>query len=236
MPANVVAVTGFVPLGLRNVSNDKFRALGADLVQAIADGGALVHEFDNFPLHECWMFKWLFEHDKLGIQPARPVASDRFTSAFHKVQSDSVMHQKMEWTRMALDATAEPLADVYVWIDYGILKQPQMTKEVVTRFFQKVIANPPTDNILAPGLRDPETTDHEFSWERFAGMYIVPAAYVRQMTDKMRDEALAMIRETDRLWFETDALVHLERRGELPVQQYKSWWGASMIENYPAVP
>ena len=228
----VMVVTGYTPLGVLNMSNEKFRELGAQLIEACADGGALVHSFDGFPLHDVWLYRWLFENDRLDIEPARPVAPDRFKTMLHKVQSDCMQNQKMEWVRSAYaDNPVE--ADVYVWIDYGVLKQQGMSKEVITRFIQKVIAFPPTDKIISPGLRDLDKEDHQHSWERFTGaLHVIPRQFVTKMALAMADEATAMIRQTNRLWFETDTLVHLERRNELPFQHYRCWWGASIFENY----
>src|SRR5947207_11740688 len=74
----------------------------------------------------------------------------RFPTPDIKVLSNIVMHQKMEW--MALAALEDTESEVFVWIDYGVLKQDSMSQPIITDFIHRLERKDVLEEITAPGI------------------------------------------------------------------------------------
>src|SRR6185369_16845429 len=97
--------------------------LGTELLDALVPH--MEHRIGMFKhdIESCWMYNFLQWRRK---QPTWSVSDnpEKNTLAYHVVQ-----HQKSEW--LYLSASFDPTADVYVWIDYGILGVPGVTVAVI---------------------------------------------------------------------------------------------------------
>ena len=230
MKINVVS--GYIPVpDVINVSEEKFRELGKALRDALPcrstffDGPASVLD--------TWLFRWLaqtpWRDDVVCSDPdpdTQRFGGDRFIT---KLMSNFVMHEKYSWLFRAMDE--DQASDVFVWMDYGVLKQENMSPEVVTRFVERLQEMEVT-KITAPGIREsadePEPTQ---SWDRFCGsLVIVPRRYVLPLAALMQLDAMRTIEETKKVTIESNTLARVERQGHIPFHWYQSWWGASMFD------
>jgi hypothetical protein len=225
----VKVVTGYVELPVLNCSPSRFRELGHKLV-AVAEDVAPTRVFYNY-LDECWMFKWL-RSSGCPVRPQWPeLPTDRFAKPYDAVCSNIVMHQKYEW--LALAAIEDPLPDVFIWIDFGVLKQQDMTPQVVTDFLRKVAAKDRISKIEAPGIRQMEPVDDSVSWDRFCGsVVIVPRGHLFPLCQEMKLVAMNRIRETGVITIESNTLAHVELAHPSLFRWYPAWWGASMFTSY----
>jgi hypothetical protein len=160
----------------------------------------------------------------------------RFATPRAKTLSNFVMHQKMEW--MALAALEDTEPDVFVWIDYGVLKQVDMTTDVVKEFLLRLERKEVLEEITAPGIRSQPGTIKELpipevSWDRFCGsLVIVPRHLLFQLHRAMKRLAMAQVLTSHKISIESNTLAEVEYHSLLPFHWYQSWWGASMFTSF----
>lgn len=233
----VKVVSGYIPIpGIINVTPERFQQLGAALATAIPCNMSFYDIPDPDRLHETWMAMWLGQQswkDEVTCSdpdpdPAR-FGGDRFKT---KLLSNYVMHEKSTWVGRTF--LRDETTDVFVWIDYGVLKQIGMTPETVTRFIRELEAVQLPDAVIAPGIRPtPDEPDPAQSWDRFCGsLVIVPRKWVEPLAICMMQDAMDTIKATKKVTIESNTLARVERQQMIPFHWYQSWWGASMFDSF----
>src|ERR1700692_4829567 len=149
----VGVVTGFIPIPVHHLTEDRYHALGSQLQQAC--GEADVIRIGGGQLKECWAYDLC-----TGLPPANPVPADRYASPEINVMSHVIQHQRTTW---AMEAAQDyPNIDVWVWFDYGLMKQGDWTgkpirAENVQRFLRKFADMEALDHIPVPGSTELQT-------------------------------------------------------------------------------
>lgn len=224
--SKVLAVTGYVPLPILNVSESKYRELGSQLLAACPDHVA----FDYDPLDKCWAHRFVKSMMPHHASPSLP--ADRFPDEWTALSSSIVNLNKTWWLCRA--QKMEPHYDFYVWIDYGILKQTGMTPGVISDFLAAVATKGTKDAIVAPGLVD---KGEPMSWSahhtRFCGsVLIVPAELTVLFHADVVSTVYAHVHGTHTLSYDVNYFAAVERNGVVPFRQYRAWWDATQFTNY----
>lgn len=226
-------VSGYIPLPkLRNVSVDVFMERGRALGRAIAAANVSFCLFDNDRIEDCWAYDFCNRHGP--ISPSFPTAADRFPDIETQVQSCIIMHQKQEW--MCRAAIEDPEPDVFVWIDYGVLKQQHMSEAVVTRFCER-LAQRYVTSIELPGIKPhPYPVDNAQCWDRFCGSVVIePRDQLFRLARAMKATTQNFIRLTRTINIESNTMAEIEyaRWPDVLFRWYAAEWGAPMFDNLP---
>lgn len=232
----IKVVSGYTPLsGVINVTPDRFRDLGRLLRQACATVPTKFFDDPDQSVSDTWMWQWEIHNYRLASLRASDPSPDpaRFRVPQDKLLSNFIMHQKYEW--LALAALEDPYPDVFVWIDYGVLKQEGMTQQIIHEFLVGLTEAPPIHHITGPGIRPTaDMPDPKQSWDRFCGsLVIVPREWVFHLAHWAKRDAIQMACETGEVTIESNTLARAELLSGLPFHWYQSWWGASMFTSYP---
>ncbi len=222
----VKMVTGYCPLPILNVSEARYRELGQELVSAVPFDQDFA-EFAADTVERCWAYRYI---KSMMPHPAGPVPPDRFPDEWTACCSAIVNINKTRWLTQALDDGT----DIYVWIDYGILKQQGMLPEHVTEFLRKVETDGKRDEIVFPGLVDKADA---MSWAthhtRFCGsVLIVPRQFVVPFHAEMTRVVHAHVHGTGTLSYDVNYFAAVERNGFLPFRQYRAWWDQTQFTAY----
>lgn len=229
----VKVVTGYIPLPVRNMSVEQFRANGKRLLDCLP---CPVTVFDEPDIDGCWAKQFL-DHLHLPLVPsANNVPADRFPSPAVMAMSNIIQNQKSEWLFTAASKDSRP--DVFVWIDYGIFKQQPMKEQEIVDFIHKLEAQDSLDEIVAPGIHpQPVDVDPGEFCDRFCGsVTMVPSSLVSAYHDSMVSLAQALIRASGKIEWEVNYIARLEHIGILPLRQYRCWWDGSQFTNYGSHP
>src|SRR5581483_1852491 len=98
--SNVVVVSGYVPLKVKHVSQEKYRELGDAMFQAAAAGGAQTY-LGGGEFGELWLAKNY--PGAAELPPAHEVAADRYDSPAEFVASNIIQHQRTTWALEAAE-------------------------------------------------------------------------------------------------------------------------------------
>jgi hypothetical protein len=227
-------VSGFIPLpALRNIRPEQFKELGERLKSAVNACPNIFYEDDQ--ISDCWAHKYIVRNGLAGqIWPYSPSPPDRFADRTTHLQSCIIMHQKQEWLCRA--AIEDPGPDVFVWIDYGVLKQTDMTEQVVRNFCDRLLNRHSVSLIEAPGISERRPVDaDEKSWDRFCGSVVIePRKHLFELSRQMKAWTIRKMHEDKMISIESNTLAHMEYDNRWPIRWYQAWWGAPMFDNLPA--
>lgn len=213
-------VTGFVPIPNHPRSTLAYGEFAPGLFGAISP-----YTFFDTTLDKCWLQNYI---DGLGFTPTHSVADNKAknTLAYHIVQ-----HQKFEWIKEAQQF--HPEADVFVWIDYGILHVPGITAAVISRFLEKLEATANIPHVTAPGCWDRcEPVDKYPCWRFCGGLIIVPAQEVTALYNAVQQDVAYCIDKTRNVAWEVNTLARIESRRRIPIRWYSADHNASMFDNF----
>jgi len=229
-------VSGYIPIPqLRNATPETFLERGLHMTDAVHAGGLETHLFHATKLEDCWAYKFVREEMMQGraIMPSSPTMPDRFPDDGTHIKSCIIMHQKQEW--MCQAAIADPEPDVFVWIDYGVLKQQGMSEEVITRFCERLRARACFPCVEAPGIRpEPGPVDNTGSCDRFCGSVVIePRDKLFRLARAMKARTMEFIRKTHTINIESNVLAEVEHALTVPIRWYPAGWGAPMFDNLP---
>jgi hypothetical protein len=133
--------------------------------------------------------------------------------AYHIVQA-----QKTEFLEVA--SYVDPLADVFVWIDYGIFHVPGVTREIIDTFLDRADSE---RAIAIPGCWEKDQYpyfDHHPYWRFCGGVMVVPRRFIGPFNEAMKDQYISWLQETGNISWEVNTLARLEREDPgFPV-----WW------------
>lgn len=223
----VKIVTGYVEIPDHPRGATDYRALGADLMQAIDPHEAFVFDAPEFKVQDTWLARWL--HGAANITHSIADNAAKNTMAYHCVQ-----HQKLEFLSYAAEADqhADQPADVYVWIDYGIMHVPGVTAAVIQKYLEKA---QDFAHVTMPGcwLRKPDVEPAHPCWRFCGGLIAVPRPLIRQFFKLSRSIALAQINRTLNVEWEVNTLARVELTDQVPILWYKADHNETMFTNAP---
>lgn len=140
-----------------------------------------------------------------------------------------VQHQKTEWLCRA--AATDPEADVFVWIDCGIMHQPGIDENTVREFIDRIDER---DTIVVPGCWDKGGMIGPGVCWRFCGsVLIVPRQWVVPFHNACKDAARKFIIETKLIDWEVNTWARVELTNpEIPIRWYKADHNLTMLKKY----
>lgn len=227
----VKVVSAYVPLPVRHQTKETYQALGARLIACAPDKFRVFHDY---PLEDCWLYKFL-DNGKPLPPPASEVPADRYASPQHMVLSNIVQHQRTEWAMMA--ANENPGIDCIVWIDYGVLKQGDFTgrpvkEHQIKKFIEKVEASD-LDTIPFPAIwgKGP-VSDTDVNWRFCGSVHIWPVKFLRAIDALYKTECINFIERTHTVPNDLPIWAHVEERGALPFVGYAANHDATQFTNF----
>jgi hypothetical protein len=228
----VCVVSAYVPLPVLHLNRDRYRVLGQSMLAAVP----APHEtrvFEDYPLEACWAYKYK------DLPPADPrLYPERFSDPQHFTLANVVQHQRTTWA-MAAAATSD--ADVFVWIDYGILKQGNFTGKpvttaAVTAFIERLAASAPLDNIPFPGIWGPPPMEINPSGDnfRFCGsLHIWPRKYMERIHYTYLEEVVKFVERYGTVPLDLPIWTGVEmRNSDLPFRWYGAEYDVTQFDNY----
>src|ERR1700684_4320017 len=231
----VKVVTGYSDIGTVQVSKKQFKEQGKKLFRAVKEAGVSIHVFDDWDVTESWLYKHVtntYGH----LPPSDPnPPKDRFPAPWIAVLSNIIQIQKAEWLVTARLEDDKP--DIFIWIDYVILKQQPMEADAIIKFLRRVQDEGTIDEVVAPGIQERGILDPTKFSDRFCGsLVIVPNQHVDNYFDSMRYIAKGCIAQTRAVEWEVNYLTRMEMAprwvGYPPLRQYRCWWDRSQFDNY----
>lgn len=227
MRNKVKVVTAYVPLPVKHLNREQYRHLGDRLVRAC--GEDRIRVFYDFPVEDCWAYSYR------DLPPAQPVAGDRYATPGDFVLSNIVQHQRTTWARLA--AEEDPDANVFVWLDYGILKQGgftgrPVTEELVTEFLDRVERHKFTD-VPFPGIWPKgEISDTGDNWRFVGSTHIWPREYLDIIDLMYKTECRRFIERTQTVSNDLPIWAHTEARWPIPFRMYPGNHDATQLTGF----
>lgn len=224
----VGVVSGFIPLPVIHLSEDQYTELGVRLAAACGDHRWVLYHGD---LDKCWAYDLC-----TGLPPANPPPADRYPSAAVNVQSHIVQHQRTTWALRA--AATFPEVDVWVWFDYGLLKQGfwknnPITEDIVKRFLDRLAATPKLDVIPFPGISDKGLVMPTGNNWRFCGStHIWPKQFLPSIDAAYKNTLQKWINYHNTVPLDLPIWALVEQNSGLPFRWYPAEYDASQLENY----
>ena len=216
--ARVVVVTGYVKIPGHPRSDADYDRLGAQLREICA---APLRLF-RCELEDCWLYEHVRDRH---VDHAVADNPKKNSLAYHVVQ-----HQKSAWLVSALETN--PLADVLVWLDYGICHQPGVTVRAIDDFLRRVTAR---RAITIPGCHAAAGASIDWPDWRFCGSsLVVPRDLARGFHDAVREVTLERLAKTGRVTWEVNDWAEVERRKIVPFCWYKAGHDSTQFTNYEA--
>lgn len=212
----------------RHLSGEQFIGLGARLKAAL---GSKLHCFESpeWTLDKCWAYKFLQANPDLLPTDINP-PTDRYAEPKHAAISNIVLLQRYEW--LALAAKLHPDVDVFAWIEYTVLKQRNVTEQVVIDFM-KAIETKSYDAISLPGIWEKKPIDDRFAHWRFAGsVAVVPRKYVEKFAQAFKAVATLRTEMTGRISWDMNTTAFLELMEILPIRWYPGNHDETQFTNY----
>jgi hypothetical protein len=220
--AKVRVVTAIVPIEGHPRPAAEYSELGKGL-RAIR---APIKAFYN-TVEDCWLYKSLQQAGVYALTHSMGDNPAKNSLAYHIVQ-----HNKPTWLGAA--SMADTQAEVFVWIDYGILHVPGVTPDVINTFLEQV----KEDDFAIPGCwdRDRPSDDYSPSWRFCGGVMVVPRKYLRRFSNEYMDRTMRNINLKRNVTWEVNDLARLEKYSDLPIRWYKADHNETMFTNYARAP
>jgi hypothetical protein len=184
--------------------------------------------FAEWPIEACWLRETLKQTNQKpqvaqgpGCNPAKDTL-DYFT----------ILAQKTDWLRIAYQH--DPLADKYVWMDYGIYHQDGFTEDLVADFLKA--ADNTRTTIDIPGIWGVgPVTDAEPCWRFLGSMFVCPADQVLNFDEAVKEEVKRHIDATNTVVWDVNNWARVEQQLLLPIRWYQAGHNSSMLTNYGIV-
>jgi hypothetical protein len=212
-------VTGYIPIQGHPRTAAEYGELG-ELFAKIS-GDFYVQPFYE-TIGETWLAKTI---QNSGVDVSHSVADNpkKNTLAYHCVQ-----HQKFGWLVKA--AVANPLAEIFVWMDYGIAHVPGVTVDVVNAF----MADVRPDDFAIPGCWPRDglmISDHWPCWRFCGGLIVIPKRLVWPVYKGIKKQVETHIKATGNVEWEVNTLARAEPSLP-PIRWYQADHDETMFENY----
>ena len=183
--------------------------------------------FAEWPLEACWL------HGSIKTYATgTPTHSTGGNPAKDTLEYLTVLAQKTEWLRLAYDV--DPIADKYVWMDYGIYHQEGFTEDLVADFLKA--ADNTRTTIDIPGIYEKgPVTDNEPCWRFLGSMFVCPADQVLNFDAEVKLEIERHLRDTNNVVWDVNNWARVELQDRLPIRWYGAGHNSSMLTNYGVV-
>lgn len=220
----ITAVTAFVPIPGHSRAEEEYRLLAEPLLKLANKIPLMSADGD---LEHCWLHRHLNSRFDMDTSKFSHSVSDdphKNSVAYHCVQA-----QKSEWLLAA--AQVDPVADVFVWIDYGIFHIPGITTQIVSDFLHRAENE---QIITIPGCWDNYIYDDAHPCWRFCGgVMIVPRAYLARFDAAMKREYVRWIELTNNVSWEVNTLARVEQlEPDVPIWWYHADHDKTLFTNY----
>lgn len=214
-----MAVTGYVTNAFpaKHLSVEQFKKLGDRLKNAIP---GKIHAFDdNWKLQDCWAWPLMEENPALMPSDANPPA-DRFHEPKHAAMSNIVLLQRYDWMRRC--GELHPDVDVFAWIEYSVLKQRNVTEQVLQRFMQ-TLEEKSFDAVSLPGCWQKGPIDDSRAHWRFCGScWVCPRKYLDGVFNAIRTVATLRTKMTGKISWDMNTMAYVELLDVLPIRWYSA--------------
>jgi hypothetical protein len=215
----VVVVTGYVPIPGHPRPREEYDRYGKQLLEC--DFPIVFAQGD---LSTCWLARYLaVRHGECTHSVADN--PEKNTLAYLIVQAE-----KTTW--LAEAALNVPNASVLVWIDFGIFRLPDVTKEIVQKF---VLQARNERAIVIPGCWDKQAAHDDAypNWRFCGGVMVVPCEHAVALDHAMKREYIRRLLDTNHVTWEVNVLAAVEQlHPELPIWWYKANHNCTLFENY----
>ena len=218
--AKVKIITAYIPIPNHPRTAEEYGKLGEGFRGITA---APVKAFYQ-QLADLWLGQFVWS------QPNKITHSEGDNPAKNTLAYHIVQHNKFAWLTAA--AITDPDPDVFVWLDYGIFHQPNVTAKVIDDFVRRV----DDKYIYAPGCWPEKPVDDSSPCWRFCGsMFAVPRRFLQPLDNRFREETKRNIWKTKNLSWEVNDLARMEQSyRELPIHWYKGDHDQTQFTNYGA--
>jgi hypothetical protein len=153
------------------------------------------------------------------------------------MESDIIQQQKLEW--MAQAAREDTEADIFVWIDYGIMHCPRVTEECISAMLHRVEQSGSMDEIVIPGcwekgVRSTAFMDNNSSpcWRFCGGVVVCPRPFVELFAAAAKADSSQSIIDTNNVGWEVNTWARVERKNILPIKWYYADHDNGMFDYY----
>ena len=224
----VKAITGYFPaFPAKHLSEDQFRAHGKKLVDAIPDQ---IRVFgDGYTLKDCWAHRFLLQNPDLMPSDRNP-APDRFATPQDMVASNIAILQRFQWLKTA--AASDPDVDVWVWLEYTVMKQPGVTAAVIQQFMRDV-ARSAHPYISIAGCWDKAPVDDGAICWRFCGSsWTCPWTLVDPLMKAVSAVVQLRTQMTGTISWDVNTWAFLELLNVVPIRWYKGNHDQTQFTNY----
>lgn len=214
----VKLVTGYVPIPNHPRTPEEYGKLGENFRDLRLPLPPAIY-YDS--LEQCWLKQLI---DKL---PWTPTHSEGDNPAKNTLAYHIVNHQKFEWLYQA--AQHDKLAQVFVWVDYGIFHVPGVTAAVIQDFFERVVTN----DLAIPGCWPAASFDPRWpDWRFCGGVMVIPRQKLTAFFGVVKIAAAAQIMRTRNVTWEVNTLALVEKAGTPKIRWYEADHNETIFSNY----
>lgn len=184
--------------------------------------------FAEWPLDDCWFRQYINIHGREPTVAQGPGCNPKKDTLDYFI----ILAQKTEWLRIAYEN--DPLADKYIWMDYGIYHQDGFTEDLVADFLK--LADNSFSTIDMPGLWGRATvSDTEPCWRFLGSMFVCPAEQVLNLDLAVKAEYARQLLEHNIVLWDVNNWARVELQDRLPIRWYGAGHNSSMLTNYGLV-
>jgi hypothetical protein len=227
----VRVVSAYVPLEVKHVTPERYHELAKGMCDSAQAATGCVPAIFRNSLHECWAY------GLKDLPPAQPVPWDRYATPAHFSASNVVQHNRTDWAYRAMKD--DPATDIWVWLDYGIMKQGEftghpVTGDVIREFLYRVGSYDPK-YIHFPGIWDKgEISDSGDNWRFCGSTHIWPKRWLPAIDAAYKAELIMFTGRTATIPNDLPIWAHVEERyTPLPFKRYQANHDATQLSNYP---
>jgi hypothetical protein len=224
----VKVLTGYFPaFQAKHLTEQQFRDYGA-LLEDATDGNIRVFG-SGYQLRDCWAHRYLEAIPDLRPSDPHP-ALDRFATPHDMVCSNIAILQRFTWLQVA--AAAEPDVDQWVWLEYTIMKQPNVTAPVIKKFIQDVALTPHA-KVSLPGCWDKApVNDNAICWRFVGSCWVCPGVLASTFAQAAKTVIDLRTRHTGTISWDVNTLAFLELLDVIPMRWYRGNHDATQLTNY----
>lgn len=213
-------VTGYIPIRDHPRSAATYGELGEKMFRNLSGKISIKSYYET--VRETWLWKLIDKEYAGKIKHSQGDNPAKNSLAYHCVQ-----HQKFAW--LLKSAINNPIAETFIWIDYGIGHVPGVTPEVVSDF----LADVKKDDFAIPGCWSAENAilnDAFPCWRFCGGVMVVPRQYVFKFYRAIKDHVMQRLKQTKNVSWEVNSITAVEP--SLPIRWYYADHNETMFTNY----
>jgi hypothetical protein len=230
----VKVVTGFVPLKIKHLTHEQYDVYYDKLLDGLDRHELPALMFESFAHLWCQQ-----KHpDWLKLPLAAPRPTDRYETDEANMCSHFVQHNRTTWAMKAMHR--HPTVDVWVWLDYGIMKQGawcgRPLKPIhVHDFMCELQATPKWETIPFPGISglDLPVSVHGNNWRFCGSTHVWPRRYLPEIDEAYKQELEWFVKEHNCVPLDLAIWPLVEKRHpELPFRWYKAEYDYTQLTEF----